>query len=61
VLQDSATGTHTGFLEESVYELQWMELLGHADIRITMNVNTQAMSEQKRQTHTKIVRLVLGA
>jgi integrase len=36
------------------------ELLRHADIRTTMNVYTQAMTEQKRQAHTKIVRLVLN-
>ena len=36
------------------------ELLRHADIRTTMNVYTQAMSDQKRQAHTKIVRLVLN-
>ncbi|PYX74955.1 MAG: site-specific integrase, partial [Acidobacteria bacterium] len=36
------------------------ELLRHADIRTTMNVYTQAMTEQKRQAHAKIVRLVLN-
>jgi integrase len=36
------------------------ELLRHADIRTTMNVYTQAMTEQKRQAHTKIVRLMLN-
>jgi integrase len=40
------------------------ELLRHADIRTTLNVYTQAvytqaMSDQKRQAHSKIVRSVL--
>ncbi len=37
------------------------ELLRHADIRTTMNVYTQAVSEQKRQAHSKVVRMVLAA
>lgn len=37
------------------------ELLRHADIRTTMNVYTQAVSEQKRQAHAKVVRMVLAA
>ena len=36
------------------------ELLRHADIRTTLNVYTQAMSDQKRQAHSKIVRSVLA-
>lgn len=35
------------------------ELLRHADIRTTMNVYTQAVSEQKRSAHSKVVRMVL--
>ena len=35
------------------------ELLRHADIRTTMNVYTQAVSEQKRVAHSKVVRIVL--
>ncbi len=35
------------------------ELLRHADIRTTMNVYTQAVSEQKRQAHAKVVRMVV--
>jgi integrase len=35
------------------------ELLRHADIRTTMNVYTQAVSEQKRAAHSSVVRLVL--
>jgi len=37
------------------------ELLRHADIRTTMNVYTQAVSEQKRTAHSSVVRLVLPA
>jgi integrase len=35
------------------------ELLRHADIRTTMNIYTQAVSEQKRTAHSKVVRMVL--
>jgi|SRR6202050_1938772 integrase len=35
------------------------ELLRHADIRTTMNVYTQAVSEQKRSAHSSVVRIVL--
>jgi site-specific recombinase XerD len=35
------------------------ELLRHADIRTTMNVYTQAVSEQKRTAHSSVVRMVL--
>jgi site-specific recombinase XerD len=35
------------------------ELLRHADIRTTMNIYTQAVSEQKRAAHSSVVRLVL--
>jgi integrase len=35
------------------------ELLRHADIRTTMNVYTQAISEQKRTAHSSVVRMVL--
>lgn len=36
------------------------ELLRHADIRTTMNVYTQAVSEQKRAAHSSVVRMVLA-
>jgi integrase len=36
------------------------ELLRHADVRTTMNVYTQAVSEQKRAAHSQVVRIVLG-
>ena len=35
------------------------ELMRHADIRTTMNLYTQANSDQKRQAHGKIVEMVL--
>jgi len=35
------------------------ELLRHADIRTTLNVYSQAVSEQKRTAHSKVVRMVL--
>ena len=35
------------------------ELLRHADIRTTMNLYTQAVSEQKRAAHSNVVRMVL--
>ena len=37
-----------------------MELLRHADVRTTMNVYTQAVSEQKRAAHSSVVRMVLA-
>jgi len=36
------------------------ELLRHADVRTTMNVYTQAISEQKRAAHSGVVRMVLA-
>ena len=36
------------------------ELLRHADFRTTMNVYTQAVSEQKRAAHSSVVRMVLA-
>jgi hypothetical protein len=36
------------------------ELLGHADIRTTLNVHTQAVSEQKRAAYSKVVQMVLA-
>lgn len=33
----------------------------HADIRTTMNLYTQAISEQKRQAQGRIVEMVLSA
>jgi Phage integrase family len=35
------------------------ELMRHADIRTTMNLYTQANSDQKRQAHGKIVEMIL--
>lgn len=36
------------------------ELLRHADVRTTMNVYTQAVSEQKRAAHSSVVRMILA-
>jgi integrase len=36
------------------------ELMRHADIRTTMNLYTQADSDQKKQAHSKIVEMVLA-
>ncbi len=36
------------------------ELLRHADVRTTMNVYTQPVSEQKRAVHSSVVRMVLA-
>lgn len=33
----------------------------HADIRTTMNLYTQAVSEQKRAAHSKVVQMVLAS
>ena len=35
------------------------ELLRHADIRTTINIYRQAVSEQKRTAHSRVVRMVL--
>jgi ABC-type sulfate/molybdate transport systems ATPase subunit len=35
------------------------ELLRHADIQTTLNVNTQAVSADKREANSKVVRMVL--
>ena len=37
------------------------DLMRHADIRTTMNLYTQAISEQKRQAQGRIVEMVLPA
>jgi integrase len=36
------------------------ELLRHADVRTTLNVYTQALSEQKRAAHSSVVRMVVA-
>ena len=36
------------------------ELLRHADVRTTLNVYTQALSAQKREAHSSVVRMVLA-
>jgi integrase len=35
-------------------------LLRHADVRTTLNIYTQAQSEQKRAAHSSVVRMVLA-
>jgi integrase len=37
------------------------ELLRHADVRTTMNIYTQAPSDQKREAHSNVVQMVLKA
>lgn len=37
------------------------ELLRHTEIRTTINVRTQAVSEQKRVAHSKAVQVVLAS
>ncbi len=52
--------TYSSMLRELGVDLKvQQELLRHADIRTTMNVYTQAVSEQKRVAHSKVVRMVL--
>ena len=52
--------TYSSMLRQLGVDLKvQQELLRHADIRTTMNVYTQAVSEQKRSAHSSVVRLVL--
>jgi integrase len=52
--------TYSSMLRQLGVDLKvQQELLRHADIRTTMNVYTQAVSEQKRVAHSKVVRMVL--
>jgi integrase len=54
--------TYSSMLRELGVDIKvQQELLRHADIRTTMNVYTQAVSEQKRTAHSSVVRLVLRA
>lgn len=53
--------TYSSMLRQLGVDLKvQQELLRHADIRTTMNVYTQAVSEQKRAAHSKVVRMVLA-
>ncbi len=53
--------TYSSLLRQLGVDLKvQQELLRHADIRTTMNVYTQAVSEQKRVAHSKVVRMVLA-
>ena len=52
--------TYSSMLRQLGVDLKvQQELLRHADIRTTMNIYTQAVSEQKRSAHSSVVRLVL--
>jgi integrase len=54
--------TYSSMLRQLGVDLKvQQELLRHADIRTTMNVYTQAVSEQKRVAHSKVVRMVLAS
>ena len=53
--------TYSSMLRQLGVDLKvQQELLRHADIRTTMNVYTQAVSEQKRAAHSGVVRMVLA-
>jgi site-specific recombinase XerD len=50
--------TYSSMLRQLGVDLKvQQELLRHADIRTTMNVYTQAVSEQKRSAHSSVVAL----
>lgn len=53
--------TYSSMLRQLGVDLKvQQELLRHADVRTTMNVYTQAVSEQKRAAHSSVVRIVLA-
>lgn len=53
--------TYSSMLRQLGVDLKvQQELLRHADVRTTMNVYTQAVSEQKRAAHSSVVRMVLA-
>ena len=53
--------TYSSMLRQLGVDLKvQQELLRHADIRTTMNLYTQAVSEEKRAAHSKVVRMVLA-
>jgi integrase len=52
--------SYSSMLREMGVDLKvQQELLRHADIRTTMNLYTQAVSEHKRAAHSKVVKMVL--
>ena len=54
--------TYSSMLRQLGVDLKvQQELLRHADIRTTMNLYTQAVSEQKRAAHSKVVEMVLAS
>jgi integrase len=53
--------TYSSMLRQLGVDLKvQQELLRHADIRTTMNVYTQAVSEQKRMAHSRVVRVIIA-
>jgi len=53
--------TYSSMLRQLGVDLKvQQELLRHADVRTTMNIYTQAISEQKRAAHSSVVRMVLA-
>jgi integrase len=52
--------TYSSMLRQLGVDLKvQQELLRHADVRTTLNVYTQAISEHKRAAHSSVVRMVL--
>lgn len=52
--------TYSSMLRQLGVDLKvQQELLRHADVRTTLNIYTQAHSEQKREAHSSVVRMVL--
>ncbi len=53
--------TYSSMLRQLGVDLKvQQELLRHADVRTTLNVYTQAISEHKRAAHSSVVRMVLA-
>lgn len=53
--------TYSSMLRQLGVDLKvQQELLRHADVRTTLNVYTQAHSEQKRAAHSSVVRMVVA-
>jgi integrase len=53
--------TYSSMLRQLGVDLKvQQELLRHADVRTTINIYTQAVSEQKRAAHSSVVRMVLA-
>jgi len=53
--------TYSSMLRQLGVDLRvQQELLRHADVRTTMNIYTQAVSEKKRAAHSSVARMVLA-